>query len=688
MASLEENLQTLETTKANLKTALESKGVDLTDVPFTQYPEKMNDIKDDTALKILDGTLEEFDNTKWGLSEIADYRFYNFENLKNVNFSGLTRIPNYTCNGCDNLENIVLPNNLIYIGVSAFAYSGTSPKNNSIELIFEQPCNIQTTAFMNRNIKSINGFLSNLGTSAFQGIKNTEKIDITLLEGVGNSVFRSAAVQSFNIKKESKIISLGNYSFQDCGSGRNNPESNIFTFDFYNSTFTVIPAGCFRGDVSINSYFNINFNKKLVNIGGNVFSKTDHMTLYFRSETPPTLNSSSFSNATNLTICVPYNLVNAYKTATNWTTVADSIRGFAEENAFRQGQDLPLYSAEGYALTWYSDIDLTQQVTTADNPENFYYCTISGEAVEVVNLNTYVDNCSLSIVDTNENFYGSGSIPVGTQLTITVTPTDNYIPYIQTFNNETFTSPLSYTTVSGTDININAIYYDGVNVPVGETFADTHLAVIKKVIQDGQANQYWQVGDTKPLEVEGETYHVRLSDTQIGRYAYADGTRTTNAVLEFVELWNTSYGMNSTKTNAGGWAECELGITINTEVLETLPTELKALLEEVVVASANTGSSTYEITTSNNKLFIPCAYEVNITGGYAYEGEGTTWDYYIGAGNSSRIKMKPNATSGITWWLRSPFPNSFASFSHVVGNGNGGNASASFSGGVSPCWAW
>lgn len=44
MASLEENLQVLEETKANFKTALESKGIDLTDVPFTQYPEKLNDV--------------------------------------------------------------------------------------------------------------------------------------------------------------------------------------------------------------------------------------------------------------------------------------------------------------------------------------------------------------------------------------------------------------------------------------------------------------------------------------------------------------------------------------------------------------------------------------------------------------------------------------------------------------------
>lgn len=41
MATISENLQTLNEAKAAIKTAIENKGVDLTDVPFTEYAEKI-----------------------------------------------------------------------------------------------------------------------------------------------------------------------------------------------------------------------------------------------------------------------------------------------------------------------------------------------------------------------------------------------------------------------------------------------------------------------------------------------------------------------------------------------------------------------------------------------------------------------------------------------------------------------
>ena len=44
MATISENLQTLNEAKAAIKTAIENKGVDMTDVPFTQYGEKIGDM--------------------------------------------------------------------------------------------------------------------------------------------------------------------------------------------------------------------------------------------------------------------------------------------------------------------------------------------------------------------------------------------------------------------------------------------------------------------------------------------------------------------------------------------------------------------------------------------------------------------------------------------------------------------
>ena len=45
MSTIAENLLALQTAKENIKTAIESKGQDLTDVPFTEYSNKISAIQ-------------------------------------------------------------------------------------------------------------------------------------------------------------------------------------------------------------------------------------------------------------------------------------------------------------------------------------------------------------------------------------------------------------------------------------------------------------------------------------------------------------------------------------------------------------------------------------------------------------------------------------------------------------------
>ena len=54
MSTIAENLQVLNEAKANIKTALENKGVDMTDVPFTQYAEKIASIQASNKATIKD----------------------------------------------------------------------------------------------------------------------------------------------------------------------------------------------------------------------------------------------------------------------------------------------------------------------------------------------------------------------------------------------------------------------------------------------------------------------------------------------------------------------------------------------------------------------------------------------------------------------------------------------------------
>ena len=263
-------------------------------------------------------------------------------------------------------------------------------------------------------------------------------------------------------------------------------------------------------------------------------------------------------------------------------------------------------------------------------------------------------------------------------MTITVTPkVSGYIPYQFTLNGETITSGATYTTVADTDIKIIAIYWDGVNVPANPNFADNDWLIIKAVAQAGKASELgWAVGDTKPITIEGATYNVRISDMTAGRYQYSNENRTTNMAFELVEILPTTRQMNSTNTNAGGWAESLLrknlngleGSTVN--ILSTLPADLQEVLEEVQIKSANGGSTNYTgITESANKLFLLSMAEVFSTTTAQYLEEGSRWQYYAqNDTNSARIKYRSGSAS--TWWLRSPYASYTSHFSNVSTGGN------------------
>ena len=637
----------------------------------------------DLAKQIVDGTLEEFDNKKIGATSIRSYGFYNNTNLKGVDFTGATTISTYCCQGCSNLTKLVLDENTTSVKDYAFYQCSKAVG----DLYFKTPCSISQYAFQETAIKSLRGKLLSVNSNGFQSCKQLTDVDVEIngsVSGFGSCV----NVSNFKLSKESVITSLGNSAFSNLGRDRENPENNVFDLDFTNSTFTSISSGCFGST----KYMTMHFSDVVRSIGTYAFQNTDHLKLYFNKTTAPSLSTNSFNNATNFKIFVPYNAVNAYKTYTNWTTHADYIYGFANKDYFEQGEILPKYSTEGFELTWYSDDELTNQVSSVENPNQYYYCTIGAEQVEVVSFSRIVNiDCGISVVDNYGNQYSKNSaIPVGTELTISMIPKDGYSKYYATVNGADFTSPYTYTTVSGENIEIVAVYWNGVDIPVIPILNLNSWETIKRVVQEGNANKYWTVGETKPLQVGDLTYNVRLSDTQIGRYDYSDNSRKTNAVFEFVELLTDSSKIYLKDFSLGGWADSDLRASLNSTILETLSEDLTSLLEEVVIASADRTSSAYKITTSNNKLFIPCAEELKLSTKYGRTGEGTTWDYYAAANDSLRTKMKLNATSAINWWTRSPYPEGyFDMFSFISSSGAGSYTSGdSSSFGVCPCWAW
>ena len=221
------------------------------------------------------------------------------------------------------------------------------------------------------------------------------------------------------------------------------------------------------------------------------------------------------------------------------------------------------------------------------------------------------------------------------------------------------------------------------SVTVVGTLSSSSWATIAEVAAAGSASSCWAVGDTKAVSLNGTSYtfriigfnHDNLSYTITG---YNGGKKKAAITFEMVELFTTTYYMNVSGTNAGGWNDSYMRETHMQTMKGYMPTALKNVLRTVSKkASAGEGSTT--ITTSADQLFLLSEIEVTGTASNTVAGEGSQYAYYK-AGNSA---VKNRDGSAETWWLRSPRTSSDIDFAHVSEYGSTGVANASIKRGLS-----
>jgi hypothetical protein len=133
---------------------------------------------------------------------------------------------------------------------------------------------------------------------------------------------------------------------------------------------------------------------------------------------------------------------------------------------------------------------------------------------------------------------------------------------------------------------------------------------------------------------------------------------------------------NSSNTNDGGWADCELNKSLNTRLYGAMPTQIKSLLKQVIVHSndgiANTSiipNQHYtEVTSSNCYITIPALIEVDPTQvSEPYNSEGTSISYL--STNDSR-KRAFDGGDYYDYWLRTPNI-SYPNYIWRIGDGDG-----------------
>ena len=227
---------------------------------------------------------------------------------------------------------------------------------------------------------------------------------------------------------------------------------------------------------------------------------------------------------------------------------------------------------------------------------------------------------------------------------------------------------------------------------VSKTLSSNSWAVIKAVSDAGQGANYWSVGATKSVTINGKVGATTISSLKVDAFIIGfnhnsgkEGSNRIHFLLgkisgKFVGLVDSSYGsttstsgaftMNTSNTNSGGWGSSQMrskvlgsassptSPTANT-LMAALPSDLRAVMKSCTKYTDNKGggNTASNVSSTTDYLFLLSEYEVFATHQYCNDAEPNyqaQYDYFK-AGNS-KVANKHSATgTAAVWWLRSPY---------------------------------
>lgn len=127
-------------------------------------------------------------------------------------------------------------------------------------------------------------------------------------------------------------------------------------------------------------------------------------------------------------------------------------------------------------------------------------------------------------------------------------------------------------------------------------------------------------------------------------------------------------GLNSARTNYGGWDSCDRRTWCNETYRAAIPTDFRALFKQFDNKS-NAGNKSTTIITSSDYFALAARVEVDGTTTAIYVDEGTQFDYYKTAAN--RIKyIGENGGAEDFWWTRTAYSVNTDNFHAVNKEGN------------------
>ena len=261
--------------------------------------------------------------------------------------------------------------------------------------------------------------------------------------------------------------------------------------------------------------------------------------------------------------------------------------------------------------------------------------------------------------------------------------------------------------------------------PIGTALNDMTWEQIRAISDAGKAADYFNLGDTKTITINGKVGNTTFSNLSIDAFIIGfnhNSAREGANRIHFqigkingtlVGLVDGNYGnntsttgaftMNTSYTNSGGWNNSHMRKTVlgsnstsatspaaNT-LLAALPADLRAVMKPATKYSDNTGggSDTASYVTSTTDL-LPLLSEFEYHGARTYANSAeknyqAQYDYYK-AGNS-KVHYKHNATgtAALAWCrsVRSSYSNYFC---RVNSDGSASYYTADYSWALAPCF--